>query len=671
MSRWSWRACAALSLLNLATAVPAENPKSVILDDVGQGSLLAKTAVDGLFAEMPRLKTAVTIEVSGLISRTKVEQSFANPHELWLEALYVFPLPEGVVVDTLKLRVGDREIVGEIEERSQAQKSYEAAKAAGQRAALVEQARPNLFTTAIANLGPGEVVTVHLEYQATLRYDSGLFELRFPMTVTPRYQAAGSAVLDQTSGAASPLFESIRELPTELSRTEVELEVDLGMPLEHVESPSHQLAIERRRGTNYHIVPFLQAGKNLPADRDLVIYLRPERGTMPRVALYQETFGRDTYFELLVIPPRDEVVSGVRLPRETIFILDTSGSMSGEALRAAKAALLNALGRLPPADHFNVIDFDSSATRAFEASQPAEAEAIAEAQAFIEELEADGGTEMLAALRLALEESAPLPGALQQIIFITDGSVDNEAAIFQYLRNRLGPARLFTVGIGSAPNSYFLRRAAEAGRGTATFITDLSDVESRMGLLLGKLERPLLADLEVLWYDPETQSLPDPIPDLYHGEPLLLSARSPGGKSGLRLRGRYDGQAWEIEVSAKETRPGRGLHKLWAARQVQKLLDSRLEGVPAADIRAQVVELGLKHHLITPFTSLIAIEQEPKRPTDAHLKSTVLPLNAPAGWVPPGPTAMPQTGSSARLFLALGFLTLLVALIMLRRPRPC
>ncbi|MCG8460656.1 MAG: VWA domain-containing protein, partial [Holophagales bacterium] len=453
-------------------------PELVGLAQIRHGSLLFVTSVAGMYLPAPGLETDVSIEVTGMVARTSVRQRFLNPHEGWVEGIYVFPLPENGAVDAMRMVIGERVIEGEIRERSDARRSYERAKAAGQRASLVEQERPNLFTTSVANLGPGEILDVVIEYQETLRYEAGRFELRFPMAVNPRYipgrpleprsRMPSSARIGQEGAGDTPEPVPFSEhgwayathqvpdagritppavLPADgqiVNPVNLAVRLDPGFELEAVTSVSHRLRVERLDGTRHRVE--LEAGV-VAANRDFVLSWQPVRGREPRAAFFAEKHGEHTYALMMVMPPHDRHAE-TRLPRETIFVFDKSGSMSGESMRQARRALFAALDRLSPEDHFNLVHFDSSAHRLFEGSVPADGSHLAIARRRIASLKANGGTEMLSALRLALE-SSELDLGLRQVIFVTDGSVGNEGELFSYIRSHLGRSRLFTVGIGS------------------------------------------------------------------------------------------------------------------------------------------------------------------------------------------------------------------------------
>jgi Ca-activated chloride channel homolog len=644
----------------------------------GSGALLVRTGADGELVPAPTLATDVHIQVSGLVARVEVRQRFENPGDTWLEGVYVFPLPDRAAVDGLRLEAGGRVIEGRIRERAAARRSYEKARREGRKASLVEQQRPNLFSTSVAHIGPREVVEVAITYQEDVSYKDGLFGLRFPLAVTPRYVPQGATAL--AALGLPPVAGAVAEpeclepallvgAPEPVNPVHLEVELDAGMPLGEIASRSHAVDVARLPGEAYRVV--LEAGA-VAADRDFVLEWEPERGSAPQAAIFTEEVGGERYALVVLVPPHGDEARSSRLSRESVFVIDTSGSMAGPSLVEAKRALLHALARLGPADRFNVIAFDSDTRKLFPASEPADAPHVARATEWVEGLGAGGGTEMLPALAAALEERGP-KADVRQVVFVTDGSVANEDQLFAYLEARLGRSRLFPVGIGSAPNAHFMRKAARFGRGTYTFVQRLDEVEEAMDALLGQLESPVLSDLELDWGDATVEAWPARVPDLYRGEPLVVAARLPAGVGSLRVTGRSDGAPWEAELALSGGLDHPGVAKLWARRKIEALLDSTIEGADAEAVRAAVVALGLEHHLVSRYTSLVAVDVTPSAPPGTEAVKRRVASDAPAGLLngAGAEVALPRTATPSSLYLALGAAALLGhALLRLLFARP-
>jgi Ca-activated chloride channel family protein len=638
------------------------------------GCLLVRRGPGQPYTPAPTLATDVHIRVFGVVARATVIQRFRNTSEDWVEGVYVFPLPEGAAVDHLRLRVGGRVIEGVIREREAARAEYERAKESGHRASLVEQERPSMFTSSVANLGPGEEVRVEIELQETLAFDEGEVRLRFPLVVGPRY-IPGQALESDPGGPGwaantTEVKDASRITPPVSGphdawrhAVRIDVELDAGFAIERVSSRYHATVAERLSDTHYRI---RLRDEEVPADRDFELVWRARPGSMPRSALFKEVRDGATYALVTLFPPAGAEAKQSPLPREIVYVIDTSGSMEGESIQQARKGLLLAVDRLGPGERFNVIQFNSVTSRLFPEARVVTAETRRQAREYVSRLVATGGTEMAAALEAALTSSDD-PKRVRQVVFLTDGSVGNEDALFGLIQKRLGDTRLFTVGIGSAPNGYFMTKAAEFGHGTFTYIGKLDEVEEKMSRLFKTLESPVLTDIDVRW--PATamvEAWPQRIPDLYAGEPVVVSARLTGAAEEVVVSGRRGDQPWLSALPLTEGQAGVGMAVLWAQRKVRALLDSRHEGAPEEEVRAAVVAVGLEHHLVTPHTSLVAVDVTPARPEDATLDSRAVPTLLPAGWSHEAVFGqLPQTATPAPLHFALMAAALALAGLLL------
>jgi Ca-activated chloride channel family protein len=342
-------------------------------------------------------------------------------------------------------------------------------------------------------------------------------------------------------------------------------------------------------------------------------------------------------------------------------VIDTSGSMGGGSIEQARAALHLALDHLALGDSFNVIAFDSSARPLFRVSEPVSAASVRDAHAFVDRLVASGGTEMLSALRLALHDPLRDSRRVRQVVFITDGSIGNEAELFAAIERDLGDSRLFMVGIGSAPNAYLLNRAASFGRGTATTIGSLLEVQDRMEAFFRKIESPVLSDLELHWND-EVEMWPQRLPDLYAGEPVVVAAKLARFVGDVRVTGERDGRAFDMRLPLTPGAPERGIHKLWARRKIAHWMGRRAFGVDSEEIRENVLATALEHQLVSRYTSLIAVDVTPRRSLSAAGARSNVPNHGPVGFDPNlVPGVLPKGATPAPLLLWLGSLLLLAA----------
>lgn len=667
----------ALCMFTVSPPAPASSASGEDIEQIGAGTLLFQTAPNQRI-EAPRVHTDVHMEVSGIIARVEVRQQFRNPGDQWVEGLYAFPLPENAAVDRLHMQIGERLIVGEIREKIAAQQLYEQARSSGKRASLVQQHRPNLFRTSVANIGPHETISITIAYLQIVDQQDGRYSLRFPLTVTPRYLPGANAddvqalTAESSIAAVSPPSSpgedgaTLGDLqpalaPADVSRQSVSfaITVDAGVPLSNVKSAYHQITIKSQQ-TRYAIG---LADGQVAADHDFELAWSPVVHGEPATALFRERTDDGEHLLLMFMPPQER--TRITTPRELIFVVDTSGSMGGQSIAQARAALLNGLSILKATDRFNVIQFNSVFDCLFPVTVQASPQNVARAKDYVEQLESTGGTEMLPALSAAL--NLPVSGEyLRQIIFITDGAVGNEHELMELINRQLGNARLFTVGIGSAPNGYFMRKAAQMGRGTFTFIGASSEVDARMSALFHKLEQPALTDIELHWPPGVTpEYAPARIADLYSGEPVVVTARVQGAVGGiLGISGRSSG-AWLRQLSLGQGDERSGVATLWARNRVSDLMDQRAAGMDETAIRSQVLPLALRYQLVTQYTSLIAVDHTPARPDGEKLESGRVANTKPQGstWPTPG---YPQTATPADLQIIIGTLLLLFTWFAIR-----
>jgi Ca-activated chloride channel homolog len=667
--------------LNLQPVWSIDAPSAGLMrpGDARSGSLLLKPASDGddSFTDATRLGVDVDLAVSGPTVRARVTQIFRNPTQNWLEAVYVYPLPEGGAVDSLKMVIGDRVVVGEIRERQKARVMYEQARASGQKAALTEQERPNIFTNTIANIGPGETVLVQIEYQEPVHQSGNEFSLRVPMVVGPRYNPA--PVVQSVDfrpdhsgwGAATtdPVPDRERITPKVLdpaqnppvNPTSITVHLQAGFPLSEVKSHHHAIKTESP-DADTRVITLAEGA--VPADRDFELSWKSATEAAPSVGLFREHVGNADYLLAFVTPPSIEQAERKPLPREVIFVIDNSGSMGGTSIIQAKASLTYALGRLQPGDRFNVIRFDHTMDVLFPNSVPADAAHVGSATSFVARLQAAGGTEMVPAMRAALtDDRASEANTLRQVVFLTDGAIGNEQQLFDTIAAMRGRSRVFMVGIGSAPNTFLMTRAAELGRGSFTHIGSVEQVEERMRDLFAKLENPAVTGLTVKFSQANADMTPAVIPDLYRGEPLVLAARLDKLAGSVEIKGRVGDRPWMVTLALANAAEGKGLSKLWARRMIDDAEIARtMQKMKPEDADSAILSLALQHQLVTRLTSLIAFDKTPSRPEGEPLKVSELPLNLPAGWefakvfgeqAPPSPPTERRADTDARVQLAM------------------
>jgi Ca-activated chloride channel family protein len=591
--------------LVLSTALlllPAATPAISALDEPATPGALEVKQPDGTLVDMPLRHTAVSIEVAAFVARATIEQVFANPFDRPVEAVYTFPLGDRAAVDDFELVVGDRTIRGEIKRREDARATYEQARAAGYRAALLEQERPNLFTQSVANLEPGQSVTVRLRTVETLRYERGLYRLTFPLVVGPRYIPGGGRVPD-AARIAPPLL-----APGTRSGHDVEIAVsiDAGVPLTAIESESHRVVVEKSGATGARVR--LAPDDAIP-NKDFLLRwsVSAER---PAVGLLAHRDGTDGFFTLLV-QPKGEVSAIEAAPKEITFVVDTSGSMEGVPLEASKRLVASALHELGPRDTFNVVRFSGDNEVYSKDPLPNDRTAIDAAVAWLAQQQGGGGTEMLPALRAAFARPAD-PDRVRLVDFFTDGYVGNEAEILSAIGGVLGEARIYTVGIGTSVNHYLLDRMADLGHGAYVFVRPDRSADDALDAFKAWVTRPYLTDLTVDWGAlPIADAQPERLRDLGSGQTLTIVGRYLSAADGsVTVRGKLGGRYWEqtvhVVLPEREMRHA-ALASLWARGRIEELL----LGAPGAtpdSVRAEVTSLALSYRLMSPFTSFVAVD---------------------------------------------------------------
>ena len=625
--------------------------------DMQTGSLLLVSDEESKFVEAPRVSSTFDIDVTGPVARTILSQTFKNPSDDWIEGIYVFPLPDNSAVDHLTMKIGERLVEGRIKPRKEARKLYEEAREDGRKASLMEQQRPNLFTNAVANIGPGESVTIRIEYQQTIARLDDQFTLRLPLVVAPRYNPAPRhppILLDDRKSAAGdtalgwtntqPVPDQPRTTPPIINPDEkaganhvtLSIKLNPGFPLGEVESRYHEIvtSIEDDGSLNLSL-----KNETVPANRDFVLTWTGKAKSLPNVGLFTQQPENGSklageHYLLAYITPPYELSKNYTVPdREVVFVLDQSGSMEGTSIVQAKASLVTALKKLGPQDHFQVIRFNDGMAKIFGRPMKADREQIDRAVGWVQQVRAEGGTEMAPAMREALIDSDPSSDRLRQVIFLTDGAIGNEQQLFEIVKSQKGRSRIFTVGIGSAPNSFFMSRAAEVGRGTFTHIGSTDEVQSKMSKLFEQLTNPVATDLKIeLAGSSNAVMAPEYLPDLYRGEPIVVAVKADKLGTGLTLKGRLGNQPWTVSLDLSNAAPSKAIDKLWARRKIQQMEADRLLSDQYDAIDKDIETLGLKHHLVTRLTSLVAIDESPSRPDDKKQDSRKVPLNLPDGW---------------------------------------
>ena len=624
-----------------------------------EGSFVVLDADGKLAGACPLKHTDVKTEISGFLARVVVTQEFENPFTDKIEAVYTFPLPQAAAVDDMTIIVGNRIVKGQIMRREEAQATYDAARARGQVAAILNQERPNIFTQAVANILPGQKIKVTISYVETLKYTDGSYEWSFPMVVAQRYTPApanGASAANQTttepanaddkpteSEASKPETTADQTPETESAETEtpssetadrvpdaepvsapaippgmrfghdvsIEVNIDAGVPLVSFQSKTHEIdALQPGAGK---ATVRLRDQATIP-NKDFVLKY-DVAGSQIEDALLSHHNDKGGYFTFILQPPQ-RVTAADTMPKELVFVLDTSGSMSGFPIDKARETMILALDGLYSQDTFNVITFAGDTQILFPQPVAATPENLSTAKKFLTLTQSGGGTEMMKAIRAALAPS-DAQNHVRITCFMTDGVVGNDAEIIAEVQKHKN-ARVFAMGFGSAPNRFLLDKITEHGRGEVEYVAAQGETAGVAKRFHERIRNPLLTDVSIDWGGlAVTDVYPKSLPDLFSAQPVIVSGRYAGaGKGTIRLRGTTTGGEFvrEIPVELPEQENAHDvLATLWARRKVDDLMGQDMNGVQSGkmeeSLKTQIVDLGLAYRMMTQFTSFVAVEE--------------------------------------------------------------
>ncbi len=587
---------------------------------ITQGSLQVISPEGQVTALCPLKHTDVKAEISGFLSRVVVTQEFENPFKDKIEAVYTFPLPQNAAVDDMTMRVGDRTVRSRIKRREEARAVYEAARASGHVASLLDQEHPNIFTQSVANIMPGEQVKIIISYVETLKYEAGSYQFVFPMVVGPRY--IPGAPTGKQGGGRSPDTDRVPDasritppVAPEGKRAghdiSVEVALDAGVVIDNFQAVAHDVDVERP--TNHSAVARLKNRSEIP-NKDFILKY-DVAGRRIEDAVLTHRAGEGGFFTMILQPPDRVTVEDVT-PKELVFVLDTSGSMSGFPIEKAKETMKLALDALYPQDTFNLITFAGDTHILFPEPVQATRENLKRAQEFLASRSGGGGTEMMKAIRAALDPSDH-QGHIRIVCFMTDGYIGNDMEIISEVQ-RHPNARVFSFGIGSSVNRFLLDKMAEEGRGEVEYVSLKDDGSAAARRFHERVRNPLLTDISIDWGGLEIADVyPKRIPDLFGAKPVIVCGRyKSDGRGVIRLQGKMAGRpfAREIEVDLPKQEPRRDvLATLWARARIDDLMSQDYAGIQNGaardDVRESITQLGLEFRLMTQFTSFVAVEE--------------------------------------------------------------
>ncbi|MCZ6619759.1 MAG: VIT and VWA domain-containing protein, partial [Gammaproteobacteria bacterium] len=587
-----------------------------------------EATLDGQRVVLASLKNDYQIAINGDLANVKLTQTFSNPYDKPLNARYLFPLNRLAAVHAMTMRVGNEVISAEIQEIKKATQTFTKARKQGKAAVLLEQHRPNMFTQNIANLMPGLPVEVEIEYTQIVPRIDGAYELVVPMVVGPRFQPAGAGVAPKpaqagtTPGFGKWMLEKLpfypntagHHLPREIISERVSMTIDLEapVPVQAVYSHTHDLAIRYVSSTRQEIT--FAKGKVLD-NKDFVLRF-DLAGIKESAGLLSHWEADDGgYFSLLIEPPVNVPVDHA-IPREMVFLLDCSGSMSGAPMEASKRFMTDALKALRPTDTFRIIRFSDSATEFSTKALPATRLNIQRGLRYTRNLYGSGGTMMTSGIRQALTGQSA-NGTIRNVVFLTDGYIGNEVSVLKLVHDLRGDARLYAFGVGAGVNRYLMDELGRVGRGFTRYFDPTRDDESQQAVvaeLVAKLQTPVLTNLRIDWGDlPVSNLMPEMLPDLYAGNSIRVTGRFSAPASGVvTISGTGSTQEAQITQSVDlvggSQRPA--IRKVWARTAIAEFMHGfitpqqlRPDAMNNQQLQAAVTDLGLTYGLATPWTA--------------------------------------------------------------------
>ena len=576
--------------------------------------------------QLPLKHTGATVAISGVIADVQVRQTYVNNGEKPLEATYVFPASTRAAVYAMKMTIGERVLSAVVREKEEAREMYEQAKEEGKSTSLLEQERPNVFTMNVANIMPGDTIHVDLRYTELLVPENGMYAFVYPTVTGPRY-AGETKGKDATANARWVENPYTREGEAPAYSFDLTATVSAGMPIQALRSNTHDIDVRYKNKTR--AVCSLAKNERKGGNRDFILQYRLSGDRIESGLLLQQ--GKTENFFLAMLQPPERPDPGATPPREYIFVMDVSGSMHGFPLNISKSLMEALLEDLSPQDRFNVLFFAGGSTELFAQSQPADSAHLQQALKYVSNRSGSGGTNLLTALKKAFSMEITEDYS-RSFVILTDGFVSVERETFQLIREKLSEANVFTFGIGSSVNRYIIEGMARAGMGKEFVATSSSEASVQADLFKSYIEQPVLTNISYETPGFETYDIArQNLPDVFAERPVLLYGKWKGKPRGtVRITGRSGTQDYqaELNVNKAEGKEHKALKYLWARDKIRQMDDyARVSSVK--DLRAEIVQMGLKYNLLTRYTSFVAIDSLVRN--DSTLVTVKQPLPLPKG----------------------------------------
>ncbi len=585
---------------------------------------------------LPLRHTSVKGEVSAYVAKVLVEQQFYNPFTVKIEATYIFPLPQNAAVTDFIMVIGKRKIRGLIREKEEAEKIYEEAKRQGYVASLLKQERPNIFTQKVANIEPHKQIDINITYFNTLKYAKGEFEFVFPMVVGPRFNPPGHkkgiGATARGTSASSVHDVAVEYLaPKERSGHDIslELEIDAGVAIDQVSSPSHAINLERNGENKARVT--LKEHDQIP-NKDFVLRYSVAGRRLKTAFMYDLDEKKGNTFTLVLLPPK--LLKDVpQQPREMVFVVDCSGSMSGRPLARAKDAVRRCLKSLDRNDSFQIIRFSESAYSLGKKPIPATAGNIERGLAYVKSLNSGGGTMMIEGIKAALD----MPHHNEQlrvVSFMTDGYIGNEDEILAAIKKKLGPARIFSFGVGSSVNRHLIEGMARVGRGAAAFVGLDEGSSKAVDGFYEQVKHTALAEIKIDWGGLKVKDVyPKRLPDLFVGRPIMISGRFAGKNPGeIKISGMAGGkrQSYTVKLDLAENGARHeGIRYVWARHKIAELSLAEIYN-PCKELKDELIRFSTENRVLCQHTAFLAVDGS-RRTKGQHGISVKVPVPMPEG----------------------------------------
>jgi Ca-activated chloride channel family protein len=552
----------------------------------------------------PLLETKAKVDIAGVIAEIELTQVYKNEGKRTIEAIYCFPLGTKSAIHAMRMKIGSRVIEAKIEERAAAQRIYQQAKEEGKVASLLQQERPNVFQMKVANIMPGDRIEVKVSYTELLIPEKGIYEFVFPTVVGPRYTEHTEKDAKETDQwTKTPYLHEGKEAPYAF---DIAAHIRAGLPLNNVWVTSHKVTV-KKEGDRAEIK--LSPDEKKAGNKDFILrYTLQGEQIQSGLLLYPGPEGKDENYFLLMLQPPKRITAQEVPPREYCFIVDVSGSMNGFPLEVSKTLIKGIIQGLRQKDYFNILFFAGGSQVLSPQPLAATAENKAKALAMLEGQQGGGGTEILPALQkaLALEKKA---GLSRIIVIATDGYVGVERKSFDLIRKNLNKANFFAFGIGTSVNRFLIEGMARAGKGEPFVVANQKEAGEAAERFAVYVKAPLLTDIQVKFQGFAASDVEPPaLPDLFAERPLIIFGKYRDAQGQIKVTGKTAAGDYERVISVNPERADQGnvaLRYLWARERIARLDDY---GKLGTEVKKEVTDLGLRYHLMTQYTSFIAVD---------------------------------------------------------------